>query len=257
MTRFTGKERDAEAGLDFFGARYVSAAEGRFTSPDPANLGARIRYPQTWNMFAYTVNNPLAFIDSDGRGKSSAVVAVVKRLQVGFEQIVVRNEGKSIGRKEAIDRVKQQGGDAIFDSQSAARTAAGGRSAKKHGAHTNTAGPNALPHYHPTNSAGKKGSAHAFVRQGSKIVVPGAALGTGLFGDNLFGQTVYVFNPLSDIQAGTTLMDETVISSIFGFVEKYLMNPPLPTSKPEPRERELRPKVETRICFDDGGCRQE
>jgi RHS repeat-associated protein len=33
--RFTGKERDQETGLDFFGARYFGAALGRFTSPDP------------------------------------------------------------------------------------------------------------------------------------------------------------------------------------------------------------------------------
>ena len=30
--QFTGKERDAETGLDYFGARYVSGAQGRFTS---------------------------------------------------------------------------------------------------------------------------------------------------------------------------------------------------------------------------------
>ena len=39
---FTGKERDAETGLDYFGARYMSAAQGRFTSPDlPANYLVR------------------------------------------------------------------------------------------------------------------------------------------------------------------------------------------------------------------------
>ena len=32
--QFTGKERDAETGLDFFGARYYSGAQGRFSSPD-------------------------------------------------------------------------------------------------------------------------------------------------------------------------------------------------------------------------------
>ena len=31
---FTSKERDAETGLDYFGARYFSSAQGRFTSPD-------------------------------------------------------------------------------------------------------------------------------------------------------------------------------------------------------------------------------
>lgn len=32
--QFTGKERDAETGLDYFGARYMSSVQGRFTSPD-------------------------------------------------------------------------------------------------------------------------------------------------------------------------------------------------------------------------------
>jgi RHS repeat-associated protein len=33
--KFTGKERDAETGLDYFGARYYSGAQGRFGTPDP------------------------------------------------------------------------------------------------------------------------------------------------------------------------------------------------------------------------------
>ena len=33
--RFTGKERDSESGLDYFGARYYGSALGRFTSVDP------------------------------------------------------------------------------------------------------------------------------------------------------------------------------------------------------------------------------
>ena len=32
--RFTSKERDSESGLDFFGARYFSAAQGRYEPPD-------------------------------------------------------------------------------------------------------------------------------------------------------------------------------------------------------------------------------
>lgn len=32
--QITGKERDAETGLDFMEARYYSGAQGRFTSPD-------------------------------------------------------------------------------------------------------------------------------------------------------------------------------------------------------------------------------
>ena len=33
--RFTGKERDTETGLDYFGARYLRASTGRFTTIDP------------------------------------------------------------------------------------------------------------------------------------------------------------------------------------------------------------------------------
>ena len=33
--RFTGKERDAETGLDYFGARYYGSKIGRFTTVDP------------------------------------------------------------------------------------------------------------------------------------------------------------------------------------------------------------------------------
>jgi RHS repeat-associated protein len=44
---YTGKERDAETGLDYFGARYMSSAQGRFTSPDPENAGADLLLPQS------------------------------------------------------------------------------------------------------------------------------------------------------------------------------------------------------------------
>ena len=67
VAEFTGKERDAETGLDYFGARYFSSPQGRFTSPDPKQSTARtLAIPQKWNKYAYVQNNPLAFIDPDG-----------------------------------------------------------------------------------------------------------------------------------------------------------------------------------------------
>jgi RHS repeat-associated protein len=63
--KFTGKERDAESGLDFFGARYMSSAQGRFLSPDPG--APKPEDPQTWNRYAYVTNNPLRYIDPDGK----------------------------------------------------------------------------------------------------------------------------------------------------------------------------------------------
>ena len=65
--KFTGKERDAETGLDYFGARYMSAAQGRFTSPDKPFADQHLEDPQSWNLYAYGRNNPLFFVDPSGQ----------------------------------------------------------------------------------------------------------------------------------------------------------------------------------------------
>jgi RHS repeat-associated protein len=64
---FTGKERDAETGLDFFGARYFSGAQGRFTSPDYPFADWDPSNPQSWNLYGYVRNSPLSFVDPTGR----------------------------------------------------------------------------------------------------------------------------------------------------------------------------------------------
>jgi RHS repeat-associated protein len=64
--KFTGKERDQETGLDYFGARYFGSALGRFTSPDPLMASAHASNPQSWNRYAYALNNPLLRIDPNG-----------------------------------------------------------------------------------------------------------------------------------------------------------------------------------------------
>jgi RHS repeat-associated protein len=66
---FTGKERDTESGNDYFGARYYASSMGRWISPDQLNLtDARILNPaNTLNKYAYGANNPLKYIDQDGK----------------------------------------------------------------------------------------------------------------------------------------------------------------------------------------------
>lgn len=61
---FTGKERDSETGLDYSLYRYSSAAQGRWTSPDP--LPGWPSDPQSWNRYAYVRNNPLKYLDPLG-----------------------------------------------------------------------------------------------------------------------------------------------------------------------------------------------
>jgi len=64
---FTGKERDAESGNDYFGARYYASSMGRWMSPDTDFTLKRILpNPQKWNRYAYVLNNPLIMFDPDG-----------------------------------------------------------------------------------------------------------------------------------------------------------------------------------------------
>jgi RHS repeat-associated protein len=64
--KFTGQIRDGETGLDFFGARYYGGALGRFTSPDDPLNDQSAQDPQSWNLYSYVRNNPLANIDPSG-----------------------------------------------------------------------------------------------------------------------------------------------------------------------------------------------
>jgi RHS repeat-associated protein len=64
---FTGKERDAETGQDYFGARYYRADLGRFTTTDPVQTwDENLADPQRWNRYGYVRNNPLKYVDPDG-----------------------------------------------------------------------------------------------------------------------------------------------------------------------------------------------
>jgi RHS repeat-associated protein len=57
----------AGTGLDYFGARYLSSAQGRFTSIDPVTITpGRMVDPQQLNQYAYVRNNPLRLIDPTG-----------------------------------------------------------------------------------------------------------------------------------------------------------------------------------------------
>ena len=69
--KFTGKERDAESGLDEFGARYYASPLGRFMTPDWAEKPIDVPYadfgnPQSLNLYSYVKNNPTTTRDPDG-----------------------------------------------------------------------------------------------------------------------------------------------------------------------------------------------
>jgi RHS repeat-associated protein len=69
-SKFTGHERDLASltgtgdDLDYMHARHFSPMTARFLSVDP--MGGNLHTPQAWNRYAYTIGNPLKYIDVDG-----------------------------------------------------------------------------------------------------------------------------------------------------------------------------------------------
>jgi RHS repeat-associated protein len=88
--RYTGKERDTESGLDYFGARYYGSNMGRFISPDRAAKPEAVPYsslsdPQTLNLYSYMRNNPLGGADPDGhcgQGQSGSTGPNCQKLRI-------------------------------------------------------------------------------------------------------------------------------------------------------------------------------
>ncbi len=64
--KFTGKERDSESNLDYFGSRHYGSAFGRFIQPDEPFADQDTGDPQSWNMYGYARNNPLRYTDPTG-----------------------------------------------------------------------------------------------------------------------------------------------------------------------------------------------
>jgi RHS repeat-associated protein len=101
--KFTQKERDNETGLDYFGARYLSSAQGRFISVDPALTSADLATSQSWNRYSYAMNNPLMFTDPTGAWNWSAELGG----DVSDEDLI-KNAGKDKKALKAADKIIDQ-----------------------------------------------------------------------------------------------------------------------------------------------------
>ncbi len=143
--QFTQKERDNETGLDYFGARYYASTHGRFTGADPYDINLErqeiadheeadnlfteyIGQPQHWNHYPYALNNPLRYVDPDGRKDEEYEVELLgKKIKVKISDkldndtraaikeninaaIARINEGKDNLTKDQIKQINRMSG---------------------------------------------------------------------------------------------------------------------------------------------------
>src|SRR5581483_8444555 len=116
---FTGKERDAESGLDDFDARYYSSGMGRFMSPDWSDVPAPVPYadltnPQTLNLYAYVKNNPLRDTDPTGHSGDDDIVDHILNFVVSAGVTFISDNLFGAGRPQPKS-VEGQLGQAVGD----------------------------------------------------------------------------------------------------------------------------------------------
>jgi RHS repeat-associated protein len=117
--QFTGHERDTNSqtgtnpaadDLDYMHARFFNPLVGRFTSADSTiNLKAALQTPQRWNLYNYTLANPVKLLDPNG--KEALVFIVAPELgtfgSFGHSALYISLAGKGAGIS--------YGGDFTFD----------------------------------------------------------------------------------------------------------------------------------------------
>ncbi len=93
--KFSGKERDTESNLDYFGARYYGNYYYRWLSPDPViNKDAALTNPQLWNLYSFCHNNPVTYWDPDG------AVEIIPRFELHYinsSKIIRTSKGRTSG----------------------------------------------------------------------------------------------------------------------------------------------------------------
>jgi len=120
--KFTGKERDGESGLDYFGARHNAPTMGRFMTPDLLLNSGQPWNPQSWNRYAYTENNPLRYTDPTGLykfGKCSGTEDQCKADEQRFRDSIAKakealkgldpNSKEAKELKKTIDKLGDEG----------------------------------------------------------------------------------------------------------------------------------------------------
>jgi RHS repeat-associated protein len=96
--KFTGLERDGETGLDHTLNRKYDSSLGRWLTPDP-KAGDALN-PQSWNRYAYVLNNPATLTDPAGPDPDASFCASVET-DTGEETYCLGGAGPAQGAGSA------------------------------------------------------------------------------------------------------------------------------------------------------------
>jgi RHS repeat-associated protein len=98
--KYNGKERDNETGMYYYGARYYAAWICRFVSVDPL----ADEYLE-WSPYVYCADNPIKYIDPDGRLPFPTYYSYVLKFQSTLkEYLSLKKQNKDISHIEAYLR---------------------------------------------------------------------------------------------------------------------------------------------------------
>jgi RHS repeat-associated protein len=89
--KFTGKKRDIETGLDYFGARYYSNGLGRWVSADWSSTPVPVPYadfgdPQSLNLYGFVGGNPASKADPDGHCPAGDCPIIIPKTLTELDQ---------------------------------------------------------------------------------------------------------------------------------------------------------------------------
>jgi RHS repeat-associated protein len=122
--KFTGHERDWDGWLnvdnddyvDYMHARYYDPNLGRFLSVDPVlQIKRAMTYPQMWNRYSYTANNPVKFVDPTGR--ILELPAGCADQKATCKELRDLRNGVPVELRMLVRAVKNKDGGAILDKR--------------------------------------------------------------------------------------------------------------------------------------------
>ena len=114
--KFTGKERDPDMGIVYFGARFYQDPIARFYTPDwsadPEPVPyAKLDHPQSLNLYTYVHNNPVCYTDLNGHGDAPATAVFAQAFRNLFS--IKTESGAAAKVSGSLGGVKVGGGSGV------------------------------------------------------------------------------------------------------------------------------------------------